>query len=214
MGEEEGVEAEKLVEEFIEFLDHVFEEVSREGDETRRFLRLLAEINEWFMEKGLGRIIVVGGFAVEVYTGRVYRTMDVDVIVEGAAAKLLEYGLRRFAEKIGRGYVIDRRLLDVKSIDIVGTVYTGSLPPVELVVDGKRVFLEPPEELVVKYLAGWKYWGSTEDRDKALWVYAVWRSRMDMNYLRSRAEAETVSDKLDELEGLYRRLRAELEMAG
>ncbi len=37
---------------------------------------------------GIGRIVVTSGFAVEIYTGRVYRTMDIDVIVEGEKAKV------------------------------------------------------------------------------------------------------------------------------
>lgn len=47
-------------------------------------LELVAEANAFLEECGLGRVIVVGGYAVELYSGGAYRTGDVDVIVEGA----------------------------------------------------------------------------------------------------------------------------------
>ncbi|KSW10793.1 hypothetical protein CF15_07955 [Pyrodictium occultum] len=181
-------------------------------DETRRFLLLLAWLNTRLEEEGLGRIIVTGGFAAEVYTGRVYRTMDVDVIVEGRAALLvLEALLRRVAEPLARGYLPRDEALAVKSVDIVSTVYSRPAPPVKLVVDGYHVYIEPPEEILVRYLAGWKHWGSTEDRDKALWIYTVWRDRLDWGYLVRRAREEGVEDKLRELAGLVERARSRRE---
>jgi len=46
------------------------------GSETDRFLKFLAILNTLLEDKGLGRIIIVGGFAVELYSGRSYRTGD------------------------------------------------------------------------------------------------------------------------------------------
>ena len=176
-------------------------------DETRRYLRLLAWLNTWLESRGLGRIVITGGFAVEVYTGRTYRTRDVDVIVEGAA-RLVEALLSRFSDRIGRGYLPRIEELELKSIDIVSTVYSKPAPPVKLVVDDTHVYLEPPEELVVTYLAAWRYWGAAEDRDKALWILAVWYDRLDMDYLRARARSEGVEAELEELLSL---VRAELD---
>jgi len=51
-------------------------------------LELMAEVNAFLEECGLGRVIVVGGYAVELYSGGAYRTGDVDVIVEGGGALL------------------------------------------------------------------------------------------------------------------------------
>ena len=46
-------------------------------------LELVAEANAFLEECGLGRAIVVGGYAVELYSGGAYRTGDVDVVVRG-----------------------------------------------------------------------------------------------------------------------------------
>jgi len=185
---------------YVEFESRILPRLRRASDETERFLILLAWLNTLLEERGLGRIIVTGGFAVEVYTGRTYRTMDVDIIVEGReAATLLEQFLGMVGERIGRGYLPRTSIIALKSIDIVGTVYRKQLKPVKLKVNSYHVYLEPPEELIVTYLAGWKYWGSTEDRDKALWLLAAMTEHLNMNHLRRRAREENVEDRLEQL---------------
>jgi len=64
----------------------------------------------------MGRIMITGGFAVEIYTGRVYRTMDVDVIVEGDV-RIVESFLAGFSERIGRGFLPIYDVLSLKSIN-------------------------------------------------------------------------------------------------
>ena len=197
----EGPEAEAVaLRLYRELVETLLPRLRGVRDETRRFLLLLAWLNTRLEELGLGRVVVTGGFAVEVYTGRVYRTMDVDVIVEGRGAlRVTEKLLSMVSELIGRGYLPREEALCLKSIDIVSTLYDRGAAPVKILVDGYYVYMEPPEELVVRYLAGWKFWGSREDRDKALWVYTVWRDRLDHEYLWQRAREEGVEDRLREL---------------
>lgn len=95
--------------------------------------------------------------------------MDVDVIVEGRGAlRVVEKLLTMVLEPIGQGYLPREETLSLKSIDIVSTIYDRGAAPVKILVDGYYVYVEPPGELVVRYLAGWKFRGSREDRDKAL----------------------------------------------
>jgi hypothetical protein len=172
-------------------------------EETKRYLYFMAWLNTRLEEKRLGRIIVTGGFAVEVYTGRTYRTMDVDIIVEGPkAAEIIEAFLKKFSERIGRGYLPRYEALQLKSIDIVSTTYTRSIQPTKILIDNLHVYLEPVEELIITYLAGWKFWKSTEDRDKALWLLIAWRDSINMEYLEKRAQEEKVYDFMQSLEKL------------
>ena len=193
-----------VVDEIVEaFLSEVLGKLSGISDETKRYLYFIAWLNSELERRGLGRIIITGGFAVELYTARAYRTMDVDVIVEGAqAAEVVEGFLRRFSEAIGRGYLPRYEVLQLKSIDIVSTAYGRGVEPTRVLVEGYSVYVEPVEELIVTYLAGWKFWGATEDRDKALWLYMVWRERVDGEYLARRAEDEGVLDYLERLKGV------------
>jgi len=78
---EEGSEIEVVEELLEEFNASVLRELESEADEARRYLKLFAWLNTRLEERGIGRIIITGDFAVEIYTGRAYRTMDVDVLV-------------------------------------------------------------------------------------------------------------------------------------
>jgi len=199
---EEGTEASKVVSEMLRvFEDKILPRLVSISEETKRYLLFTGWLNSFLEERGLGRIIVTGGFAVEVYTGRVYRTMDVDIIVEGSS-RVVEEFMEKFSERIGRGYLPLYDVLSLKSIDIVSTVYSRKRSPVRVLVDEFYVYLDPVEDLVAVYLEGWKYWGSTEDRDKALWLLYVWSSRLDWSYLEDTCREKGVLDKLMELKQL------------
>lgn len=205
MGEDGGgedTEAKRLaVKLYKELVEEILPRLREERDETRRYLHLLAWLNTRLESIGAGRIIITGGFAVEVYTGRTYRTMDVDIIVEGVEAeRIIEELLSILGSRIGRGYLPSIDILAVKSIDIVSDIYNKPAKPVKLLIDNKHVYIEPPEELILTYLAGWKHWNSTEDRDKALWLYTTWIDKLDKTYLAHRAKQLLVEDKLKELE--------------
>lgn len=190
---------ESIVSELMkEFEGSVLPKLNTIVEDTKRYLYFIAWLNTFIEGRGLGRVVITGGFAVEVYTGRVYRTMDVDVVVEGCS-DVVEGFIRRFSEKIGRGYLPTYEVLSLKSIDIVSTVYTRRKEPTKLYVDNLYVYIEPVEDLITTYLSGWKYWGSTEDRDKVVWLLITWRDKLDWDYLNSICVEKGVMDKLKEL---------------
>ncbi|PUA31824.1 MAG: hypothetical protein B7O98_08490 [Zestosphaera tikiterensis] len=201
---EEGFKDLSIVE-FVEKLSNVFKtsilpKLKSIQDETKRYLFFIAWLNEALEKEGLGRIVITGGFAVEVYTARVYRTMDVDVIVEGVKAdEVVEKFLESFSERLGRGYLPTYETLTLKSIDLVSTTYSRKKPPTTILIEGMKAYLDPLEDLIVSYLSGWKFWNATEDRDKALWLLAGWIDKIDLNYLEEVAKEKNVYDKLLEL---------------
>ena len=201
-GGEESIEVKEVVFEMLSvFEKNILPRLLSISEETKRYLVFTAWLNTLLEEKRLGRVIITGGFAVEVYTGRVYRTMDVDVIVEGSS-RVVELFLEKFSEKIGRGYLPTYEILSLKSIDIVSTVYVRRRDPVKLLVEEFYVYLDPVEDLVAVYLSGWKYWCSTEDRDKAIWLLYTWRDKIDWKYLEEICREQSVIDKLEELKQL------------
>jgi hypothetical protein len=190
---------ESIVSELMrEFEGSVLPKLNTIVEDTKRYLYFIAWLNTFIEGRGLGRVVITGGFAVEVYTGRVYRTMDVDVVVEGCS-DVVEGFIRRFSEKIGRGYLPTYEVLSLKSIDIVSTVYTRRKEPTKLYVDDLYVYIDPVEDLITTYLSGWKYRGSTEDRDKVVWLLITWRDKLDWDYLNSVCVEKGVMDKLKEL---------------
>jgi len=175
----------------------------KDVDETRKFMLFLSSLNKFLEERGLGRIIIVGGFAAELYTGRGYRTADVDIIIEGEEA---EYIVRKVLEALGftreaRTYIQDFGDLVEKAIDIVGGVYDKPMKPLKwnLSVKGYYVYVMPPEEVIVSSLASAKFWGVGVDFERAAMVYYAQRDRLDHDYLVARAERERVKDLLDEI---------------
>ncbi|RLE79237.1 MAG: hypothetical protein DRJ52_08840 [Thermoprotei archaeon] len=183
-----------------EFYSKVLPKLSALVDETTRFLYFLAWLNTRLEEEGLGRIIIVGGFAVEVYSGAAYRTLDVDIVVEGEKSISI---VREFLEKIcgedrGRVLVPKLRVLAAKGIDIVGRRFIEPKEPTVLKINSLKIYLESVEELIVKYLCAWKYWKADEDRSKVFILIKVYWSKLDKEYLYKRAREEDVLEKLEE----------------
>ncbi len=199
MGREEEVEVERLSLEALRLLERL-----RGADETEAILRFLAWLNT-IVSRLDGRIIVTGGFAAEVYSGRAYRTLDVDIIVEGPpeAVRLVEGLLERLGEKPAREYLVPGL---PKAIDIVSTS-TGGRRLVELETPEGIVYIESPEDTIAAYLRGWKYWKSLEDRDKALAVLTAWLDKLDMSYLRKLAERDGTIRELQQLLEIAERIR-------
>lgn len=55
--------------------------------------------------------------------------------------------------------------------------------PVKVEVNNYHVYIEAPEELIVKYLFAWKYWESEVYRDKVLALIAVLWDKIDESYV-------------------------------
>ncbi|NPA84718.1 MAG: hypothetical protein GXO07_01775 [Crenarchaeota archaeon] len=151
--------------------------------------------------------VVTGGFAVELYTGGAYRTLDVDLIPLSGFEEL-EEALNELGRREAREWTI-RGLL--KAIDV--------LPPGEteyIVVKTPcgDLKVEAPERLLVRYLAAWKFWESSEDRDKAVALAFALEDLISWEKVRELAKKEGVEDKLRELEEWLGRLRSRSSRGG
>ncbi len=185
-----------------EFSEYIVDKLSSIPSDTERFMLFIAWLNTSLKRYGC-RLIVVGGFAVEIYTGSVYRTLDIDLIVEGRnCIDILKKFLAIVADRGLRVYIPRFRSLAMKGIDIVGTVYNKKKNPIliEMVIDNRTLYfwIEPPEELIVRYLAAWKYWNSSEDRDKVFALLSTLWNKLDRDYLEKRVREEGVEDKFRE----------------
>jgi hypothetical protein len=150
MGEEHSDRGKDL-KELISSLVEVAKEAEG-GSETERFLILLSWLNEELMKRGLGRVIIVGGFAAEIYSARAYRTGDVDIIVEGDVNFVREF-LKAVSDVGLRIYLLKFPQFTEKGIDIVADRYEKQKKAVELKIRGRTLYIIPPEEVVVSSLA-------------------------------------------------------------
>ncbi len=184
----------------------ITKELAGISDDTERYAYFIAWVNSVLESSGIGFIVVTGGFAVEVYTGRVYRTMDVDLICSNqGVSRVLEGFLSGIGESIGRGYLLEGDLA-LKSIDIVSSYYDRAVDPVKVLVRGRTLYLDPPEYLITAYLSSWRYWGSSEDRDKALWLLTALNELINHELLRELAVRGGVEGELNEVLRLAERV--------
>lgn len=131
--------------------------------------------------------ILVGGAAVELYTGGAYTTGDLDFVgsVPAAVAKALaEAGF----ERRGRHWIHDpgRIFLEFPAAGL-----DPGEESITLEVEGERIVVVEPEALVADRLAAWQVWESPQDGVNA-WLIARGRS-LDFQRIEALAGVRGVS---------------------
>jgi hypothetical protein len=161
-------------------------------------LGFLAELNEEVKRRGLGRVVIVGGFAVELYSGGAYRTGDIDFVIDTPRVKeaqrvFEELTTKRGWRKVSRVYEGPGALY----LDLVGYTYTGRVK--ELHICGGSVYVQSPEDAIVSSLNACVYWESPADCERAAAVLSAQREHIDWGYLLELARRNGVDKKLEEI---------------
>ncbi|MEJ2366928.1 MAG: hypothetical protein P8Z49_00895 [Acidobacteriota bacterium] len=140
--------------------------------------------------------VLVGGGAVELYTGGAYTTGDLDFVGHvpaRVAHALADSGFR----KDGRDYIHERGQV---YLEFPGArLESGESTRMERF--GKHsVLLISVEDLLVDRLCAWVFWKSPVDGANAFVLFNTKKAALDWTRLRSRAEEEDVLRALNELE--------------
>lgn len=145
--------------------------------------------------------VLVGGSAVELYTGGAYRSGDLDFVgkVPGAVADALAAaGFRRS----GRHWVHEAAQV---FLEFPGSRLHIDDEVVDVRVGASRVRVISPEALLVDRLAAWQHWKSGED---AVNAWLLWRAmRMRTAKLKDLARSDGVEPALRALLQAARRWR-------
>ncbi len=167
-------------EEFLRFVDV--------PDRLTRQLRAAAAIAGALSASGL-RPVVVGGSAVEFYTGGSYTTVDIDLIVGGIReidAALREMGFRRLA---GTSYVHPE--VDLV-IDLPAEPLAGDPERVaEVRVEGYTAYVIGLEDIIADRLRAAVYWQDASSEEWAVQLMAAQWEAVDWAYLDTLQEAES-----------------------
>jgi len=137
--------------------------------------------------------ILVGGAAVELYTGGAYTTGDLDFVgsVPSVVSKALE---KAGFERRGRHWIHDPGQI---FIEFPSSSLDSGEESIILEVEGEEVVVVEPEALVADRLAAWQVWESPQDGVNA-WLITRGRS-LDMNRINALARAKGVSAAAERL---------------
>lgn len=161
------------------------DEILALSDGPDRTAALVGWVQGWFEEDQVP--VLVGGAAVELYTGGGYTTGDLDFVgsVPQTVAKAFESA---GFERRGRHWVHEQGQV---FIEFPSAALDEGETAVVLDVRGHRVIAVEPEALVADRLAAWQAWGSPEDGVNA-WLVAR-SQKLDLERVEALAGEKGVS---------------------
>lgn len=136
--------------------------------------------------------VLVGGSAVQLYTGGNYMSVDMDIYLDDimpAVSILEKYGF----VKIGRHYFS-------AEYDLLAEFVSGRIPEKirEIEYKGKTVLISSPEEMIIDRLNAAKWRNIPKDLEWARVMISTGdETGLDMDYLRRRAAEEDIVDYLE-----------------
>jgi hypothetical protein len=149
--------------------------------------RVLAEINRRSKEKP----VLVGGGAVEFYSGGHFVTGDMDLCARTAALAevLRDMGFRKEGMYFIRGKLF---------IHVLGPGFKGRSDEVAI-GKGLSIRVISLEDLIIDRLNSCKWWKHAVDCEQALYLLNTYAEQLDYGYLEERADQDEVRDTLEEL---------------
>jgi excisionase family DNA binding protein len=159
---------------------------------TELKLEFLAKLNSELEKQNL-KIILVGGQAVEFYTGGGYTTGDIDVICsnpDSLGKMLIKMGF----SKEGRFWINNEQDL---FIECPSDHFNGKTIKVNM--QSGPLYISSPEDMIVDRLCAAKFWKSDDDLRWAKEILIIQEDLIDESYLIKRAKAEQVHDFLEKI---------------
>jgi predicted nucleotidyltransferase len=168
-----------------------------ERDPIRKRMLALALLTHRLAEDGLEPVLV-GGAALELYTGGGYATKDVDLALPSSPEVDAAFADLGFAKEGRYWYREDLDLLfeAPAPADLPGE----DAPRTVVEIEGLRAVVLGVEDLLIDRLRAAVHWHSEEDRRWARRLALLHSDRLDWGYLRAKLEA--VPEELRALEAI------------
>ena len=146
------------------------------------------------LEKKSQSVVLVGGQAVETYTGGEFTTGDIDITTSDK--KTTEQILTSIGfQRIGMIWLNEQIGI---AIHIVGMFPRNLAKTRTIEVGPYDVRLVGVEDLIIDRLAAAKVWNRPSDIEQAKILFANFKKQLDMDYLTKRASDEHVLEVLDQ----------------
>lgn len=168
--------------------------LEKEKDQFRRKMLFIAHFFDILERQGIVAYLV-GGEAVEIYTGGEFATGDIDITT--TSQEKTEELLRKMSYK-KEGMIWLNEKLRI-AIQIVASYPTRTEKIRTVKVNGYNIKVEGVEDLIIDRLLAAKFWRSNPklDVEQAAALLAGFKESIDNRYLEQRAEEEKVNDFLD-----------------
>lgn len=172
-----------------------FRQASRLKEGPKRTAALAAWVQSLFEERVP---VLVGGAAVELYTGGAYTTGDLDFV--GQVPPSVDSALTRAGfRKEGRHWINE---IEEIFIEFPGSAVAAGEKTATIVVDGIHVLTLSPEDMLVDRLSAWQFWKSATDGINAFLIWKAQRARLDERRLTAIARDRGVAPALGRLQKL------------
>lgn len=169
----------------------IVSQLKKESNELRKKMLLVGYLTEKLFKDGKS-IFLVGGQAVEAYTGGQFTTGDIDITTTDKEATEKVLAQMSFTRE-GMVWLNERLGL---AVHIVGDYPTRSEKVRKVDVGSYRVHVIGVEELIIDRLKAAKFWKSERDSEQAVVLLNAFRRTVDIEYLRKRAREENLEDVL------------------
>ena len=144
--------------------------------------------------------VLVGGGALELYTGGAYTTDDLDFVGELPEPVLQRLTAAGFSKQ-GRHGVHERGEV---FLELPGRQLEAHERTTHVQAGRWKVLALSPEDVLVDRLAAWQFWGSRVDALNALLLWQSMGERLDVKRLRTAAGARGVETSLQRLRRFVR----------
>lgn len=166
-----------------------------------------AAVVEWLQQQyeveGREPPVLVGGAAVELFSGGAYTTGDLDFVGRspdgGVRQRLREAGF----ERRGRHWIHEAAEI---FIEFSGDTLDPGDSVEELQIGKHRLKILAPEAVLVDRLAAWQHWESAIDGAAVWLMYRSVKARLDRDELKAKATRREVLEALSRLERFARSL--------
>jgi hypothetical protein len=158
-----------------------------------------AIISQACYEAGL-QCTLVGGSAIEIHAPGIYRSDDVDVVIEGPAASGLRGRVDQVLGNLGLSPAGRHWRLGDLFVEVPGHAMTD---PTDMVRVGSRVFrIVRKDVLLADRIVGFKHWRYTGYGQQAIDMIAAFGDDLDLAWLKERLEREGSWDAFEPLRNL------------
>ena len=175
-----------------------YKQIQQEKDRFKRRVLFLGFFTEKLRKVGANAVLV-GGQAIEVYTGGQFETADIDIVVnkKPLAEKLLN--AVGFRNQSGIWYNEDLNII----VQILDEYYSGDKDKIrKFKIREFELNVAAPEDLIVNRLYQAKIWKSNPQKDleQAAALLKIFSKLIDRDYLYKIAKRHNVKDFLDVIE--------------